>query len=180
MSRPRVHVHEDLSYSQWHRDYLPHLYVRRGHRFDVVDRDWSEFCHYCREPLALIETLRDVGQDITDKNTRQTVRWAEMAGKDAFIAAFQVPRPSEVQARIDALEREVRELENAYPITGFRTRQLYPRPASDVRQMTPVGWAKAIHDLHLRHYVVCPRRPALSLEEVARVDGDHAGRMRLL
>lgn len=185
MSRPRRFAHEDLSYSQWHRHALPELYGRRGHRFDVVDRDWSEFCHFCREPLALVETLRDIGQDIADKNVRQTVRWAELAGKEAYVAAFRVERPAEIQARIDQLEREVRRLEASYPIVGFRVQQLWPQ-RSTVIDLAPEEWAKVIRDIHLRHQVVaCTQAPwphgldGVKPDEERTVSGDLHGIVRM-
>lgn len=157
MSRPRRHVHEDLSYSHWHRQFLPDLYDRIGHRFDVVDRDWTEYCHRCREPLVLVETVRDVGQNLADKNTRVLRRLAELAGLDAYLVAYRVDRPKEVQRIIDEHEREVRRLELEHPIVGFRVRKLSPRVGPLV-SMTPEQWAGFIAGIHVHHYrSTCPR-----------------------
>ena len=63
---------EDLTYSIWHMEQFPSAYERIQHRFVQADRDFTEFCHYCSDPLAIIETVRDIGQDLLDKSVTVT------------------------------------------------------------------------------------------------------------
>ena len=95
---------EDYAYSEAHRKELPLLYSRIGHRLDLCDRDWTEFCHWCKEPLGIYELVRDVGQDLNDKATTVTRRLAKLATRPAFLAAWRVERPAEDALReADAL-----------------------------------------------------------------------------
>jgi hypothetical protein len=172
MSRRR-RPHEDLSYSHWHYEYLPWLYERVGHRLHAADRDFTEFCFACREPLAIYETVRDVGQDLRDKGTRVTTRLAQRADVEAYLVAWKTERPQEVQQRIDGLSAEVRDLERAYPIVSFRVRQLHP-VRTDVQCLSPAEWARLVRDLHARHWELAHRQaPAFT------VAGDLLGRVRL-
>jgi hypothetical protein len=144
---------DDVSYGEAHRYALPALYKRIGHRLDTADRDWTEFCHYCKKPLSTIETVRDVGQDVRDKATTVTRKIAEAAGLRGFLAAWRCVRPPEVEARINELGRELMELQTRYPITGFQVRELCP--LGDVVPLSPDEWWEVIAAIHRSHHDTC-------------------------
>jgi hypothetical protein len=155
MSRLRKYG-EDLTYGEEHRHRLPQLYKRIGHRIDMADRDWTEFCHWCKEPLGIYEEIRDVGQNINEKATTVTRRLANMAGIPAFLFAWRVDRPAEVQREIERLNSRVRELESSYPILGFQAKQLSPVRGQVIR-MTTEEWWQDILALHRDHHRVCSK-----------------------
>lgn len=126
MSSRRRWPGNDLAFSQAHRDALPDHYGRIGHRLDVADRDWTEFCHHCKTPLAIFEEIRDVGQNVGDKATTITRRLADRAHLPAWLLAWRVERPKSVQSRMDELNQEIRDLEALHPIVGFKVRKLWP------------------------------------------------------
>jgi len=145
---------EDLTYGEWHRDALPEKYGRIGHRIDMADRDWTEYCHYCKTPLALIEEVRDVGQDLRDKGVAVTRNLAMMAQMPAFLMAWRNDRPPEVDEEIDRLNRRIRELESQWPITGFTIRNLRHR-SSRLEPVTPDDWLEHLLIIHREHHAEC-------------------------
>lgn len=145
---------EDLTVAEWHRNMLPVFYERRGHRLDMADRDWTEFCHFCKNPLAVWEEVIDRGQDLSDKATTVTRRMGERAHITAMLVAARVSRPPEVQAAIDALNAEIRRLESLHPIEYFTVRRLHPHPGTFV-QLTPDEFAAEIYLLHRDHHQSC-------------------------
>ena len=153
MSRRRKYG-EDLTYGEEHRVRLPELYGRLGHRIDLADRDWTEFCHWCKEPLGIYEEVRDVGQDMNDKATTVTRNLARRADVPAFLFGWRVERPAEVDAEIRQLNSRIRELEASYPIVSFRAKQIVPIRGSLV-SMTPGEWWEGIYALHRAHHRSC-------------------------
>lgn len=147
---------EDLTVAEWHRHALAALYRRNGHRLDMADRDWTEFCHYCKEPLGIWEEVVDRGQNLYDKATTITRRIAQRANLPALLVAARIVRPLEVQRRIDELNAEIRALEAAYPIEHFTVRRLTPAPSSFERY-TPEEFAAEIYLLHRDHHAHCRR-----------------------
>lgn len=156
MSRVRRY-REDYTYAEEHREALPWLYGRIGHRTKMVDRDWTEFCHWCYEPLGLYEATRDRGQDLDDKSTTLTRRVAGRARMPAFLFAWHVDRPDEVDRELNALYQRERQLEQQYPIQSFRAKQLHPR-RGPVVEMTPAEWwEQGVLMLHRAHHAGCHR-----------------------
>jgi hypothetical protein len=145
---------EDLTYAEWHRQFLPHVYPRIGHRQDMADRDWTEFCHHCKEPVAVIEEVIDRGQDINDKATTVTRKLASRADVFAALVAPRIDRPTAVQQEIDQLNSRLRELESAYPIMRFAAKQLWPN-RTPLRTYLPDEWAEQLLILHRSHHHIC-------------------------
>ena len=160
MSRSERYNARDLTYSAAHRVALRELYERIGHRADACDRDWTEYCHFCWEPLAIYEEVRDRGQDLSDKQTGVTVRLATRAHLPAALIAWRTGRPDEVQARMDELHKELRALEARYPITGFTVRKLRPGRGEFESLAPPEHWHR-IALLHAEHEIRCTRVPLL-------------------
>ena len=64
MSLKERYGKRDLTYSSWHRpeSISRFLEKRYAYNLDFIDLDAIEYCHFCKEPLALIELAQDVGQ----------------------------------------------------------------------------------------------------------------------
>lgn len=175
MSRRRFYG-EDFAYPEAHRTELPLLYRRTGHRLDMCDRDFTEFCHWCKDPIGLFELVRNVGQDLNDKATTVTRRLASRAAIPAFLVAWRVDRPDETQARIDTLNRELIDLCTRHPIASFRARQLYPRRSAWIDFTPHEWWQEGVLILHRSHYARC----AAAHEAVARGNETAVAWQRLL
>lgn len=167
MPRSELYHGRDLTYSGAHRLALPQLYGRIGHRADACDRDWTEYCHYCWTPLGIYEEVRDRGQDLADKQTGVTVRLATRAALPAGLIAWRTARPPEVQARIDALHKELKRLESLYPITGITVRELWPQ-RGDFEPITPEEHWRRVALLHAEHEASCPKVPELERQRLQR------------
>jgi len=145
---------EDLAFAQWHRNKLTSLYKRIGHRLDLCDRDWTEFCHFCKEPLALIEEVVDRGQDLNEKSVRVTRRLAERSRTEAYLLAPRIERPTEVQNEIDALQERVLELQTKYPIAYFTIKELWPSHGQ-LKRLEEMDCARFILSIHRAHHSRC-------------------------
>lgn len=161
---------EDLTFAEWHRKYLPEQYARIGHRLDLANRDWTEFCHHCKLPLAILEEVVDRGQNLNEKATTVTRNLAKMADVDAYLIAPRIDRPREVQNEIDQLNARIRELEAQNPIVEFHLKELYPQHSS-LKSMTPTETAEFFLVLHRRHHEQCMK---------AKAQGEFASKRHLL
>jgi hypothetical protein len=122
----------------------------------MLDRDWTEFCHWCREPLALYESRFDDGRVLDEKNVTVTKRTATLVGIPAFVFFELIPRPQEVEDEIKRLSRRMLEIAAAYPPTRFRARQIWPERGREV-VLTPKEWAdEGILMVHRAHHATCP------------------------
>lgn len=160
MSRSERYNARDLTYSAEHRRALPRLYQRIGHRADACDRDWTEYCHFCWEPLGIFEEVRDRGQDLADKSTGVTERLAMRARLTAGLIAWQCDRPADIQAEIDRLHARLRQLEAMHPISGFVVRPLYPQRGPFEHITVAEHWRR-IAQMHAAHESSCARVPRL-------------------
>lgn len=147
---------EDLTYAEWHRNALPEHYGRVGHRIDMANRDWTEYCHYCKTPLAVVEEVRDVGQNLLDKGVTITRHLAAALNRPGYLMAWRTERPKEVDAEINALNKRIRELEAAWPIVEFTIRRLRSRDAR-LEKVTPDVWMEALLIVHREHHAECGR-----------------------
>jgi len=158
VTRPQKYL-IDPTYGLLHRHELPQLWRRRGHRFDMVDRDWTEYCHHCREPLALFEELRDNGYDLTDKATTVTERLASKSTPmQAVLFAWRVERPPEVQADIDRLSRQLLQLYKSAPgrLVSVRAQRLTPERGPIV-SLEPNQWWEWVAATHADHHRRCDK-----------------------
>lgn len=155
MARSRKYG-EDLTYSEWHREKLFEKYGRVGHRTDMADRDWTEYCHYCKTPLTLIEEVRDRGQDLRDKGVSVTRNLASMANIPAFLMAWRNERTREADREINQLHQQIRDLEAQWPITGFTIKNLRQR-GSQLIKITPDQWLEHLLIIHREHHHKCAR-----------------------
>jgi len=122
----------------------------------MADRDFTEFCHFCKEPLLICELVRDVGQNLYDKATTVTRRLAARSGVHAYLLGYEVHRSWSIQREIDDLNQRVIELEQRTPPTAFRVRSLYPI-CGELRTVSPNEWAQWLLLSHRRHHATCRR-----------------------
>lgn len=129
----------DRTYSAWHRRQSTRRFVgiENAQRLHMIDLDASLYVEYddsTKEPLALIETARDVQQAI--KPATVTRNLARRADIPAFTLLYT---PSGCLNPAD----------KSWPdIASFRVKRIWPNP-TDWKTVTPDGWAKCL--LHIRH-----------------------------
>lgn len=128
----------DLAYSAWHRPGSLARFIgfERAVRVAMVDTDavlFTECDPRSMEPLALIETARDVGQ--VGKETRALAALARRANLPAFVLLYRVAESSNPgDPRFD-------------DIAMFRVRRVFPYLESSWRTLTPPQWATALLDI---------------------------------
>jgi hypothetical protein len=144
----------DLAYSAWHRPRSAGRYVGidRAQNLGMIDVDCVLYVEYdtdTREPLALIETARDVGQQ--HKPATITAALARRAHIPAFTVLYEAangPNPSDQR----------------FPdIARFRVKRLWPQPERSWRVVSPEQWAQAL--LHIRQW------SSFRLDQAAANDG---------
>ena len=94
MSRLERYDTRDRVFSHWHRRALPDFVT-------AIDIDFLEYCHRCRETLALIELAQDVGQSF--KPTPVLERLARRANVPAYLIFYRIDGDSVIEARVQAL-----------------------------------------------------------------------------
>jgi hypothetical protein len=145
--------HRDLTYNRWHRpDRLTrYLGGRAADACGMVDIDGFEYCRFCYEPLALVETARQV----YPKDANATVRLGRTAGVTVYSLAFDVDGTDEVRCS------ECNHIIEHGDITCFRIRQLWPTPViKRVETLTPKQWANCLAKMREEHWLDCPKKPA--------------------
>lgn len=131
----------DLSYSAWHRAASIRRYVgwEKAQLLCMCDADcvlFLEYAPYTKEPLCLIETAIDVGQQ--HKPATAIARLAKRARIPAYLVLYSRGRS---RNPADFRMRDVR---------GFRIKRLWPSPEVNWRHVTPQEWAAAL--LHIREW----------------------------
>lgn len=131
----------DRSYSAWHRRLSIGRYVgiERAQLLAMIDLDASLYVEYddgTKEPLALIETARDVGQHW--KSATVTLQLATRADLPCYVVLYE----------LGALANPADS--SALDILSFRVRRLYPSPISTWRKFTPQEWAENLEKLRKR------------------------------
>lgn len=138
MSRHERYGTRDLTYSRWHR-YALHDGIT------MIDLDAIEYCRRCRMPLALIETARDVGQDIKPVTVLKKLA---MTGNVEAICLLYTP--SDVPCECDERGRRPG---CEHGILSMRVRRVAPNEARKWTVITPAeyaGWLCSLHDGHER------------------------------
>ena len=96
----------------------------------MIDLDASLYVEYddgTKEPIALIETARDVGQKY--KCATVTTNLAKRAELPCFVVLYSL---SSDKNPADT---------TWFDIESFRVKRLWPKPENDWRVMTPQEWA---------------------------------------
>ncbi len=145
-----------LVYSSWHRRYSTARFVgiEAAQRLAMVDIDcylWVEYDDRSREPLALIETARDVGQEA--KVATITRNLARRAGIAAYVALYRHAESGNPAAR------------GVPDIASFRVKRLRPRPEAVWRTYSLQEWARnllALRDFGARRLDLEARAESLA------------------
>ncbi len=128
-----VYDTRDRSYSAWHRRLSTGRFVgiEKAQLLAMIDLDASLYVEYddgTKEPLALIETARDIGQNY--KNATVTRKLAARANLPCFVVLYHLsdnPNPANT---------------NYKDIDRFRVKRLYPNMESNWRVLDPKEWAE--------------------------------------
>lgn len=125
----------DRTYSAWHRRLSTRRFVGidRAQLLAMIDLDASLFVEYddgTKEPVALIETARDVGQD--HKPVTVSRHLAMRARLPCYLLLY---RCGESANPADPLWRD---------ITSFRIKRVWPREERSWRTIEPGEWAQAL------------------------------------
>ena len=146
---------EDLTYAEQHRHEFPEFFGRHlGHRFHQADRDWTESCCACREPLMLVEEQRGGPgfKDPLDKGLTITRRLAERANVEAWQVVWFSDRPIEVQNEIAHLGRRISQLEALHPIKHFEVRAIRRFTPRKMVPLTTRQWWDWVALRHRDHH----------------------------
>lgn len=133
--REEIFGSRDLSYSAWHRAASIRRYVgwERAQLLSMADADSILFIEYengSKEPLCLVETAVDVGQN--NKPATAIMRLAKRAQIPAYLVLYQrADRRNPADSRF-------------WDIRGFRIKRLFPRPEFTWRYVSPAEWATGL------------------------------------
>ena len=131
------YAQRDGTYSAWHRRLSTRRFVglENAQRLAMIDIDaciYVEYSDDSKEPLALIEVAKDVGQ--TYKNHKITQRLA-MRCVPVLPAYVVLYTPGEQPNPAD----------RKWPdISKFRALRIWPNPTTEWRIFTPSEWAKVL------------------------------------
>lgn len=125
----------DLTYSKWHRPKSISRFLddRYAYNLDFIDLDAIEYCYFCKEPLALGELARDVGQ--SHKPTTVCCKLANRASLPAYLT-FYTSRNGD--------------------IVEFRVQQVAPI-FEEYGILTPKQYAELLQSFRESHYPMCER-----------------------
>ena len=135
MSQEERYGERDLSYSAWHRVRSISRYVglEAAQGLKMVDQDvtlYLELDSLSREPLALIEVARDIGQG--EKPASSMARLAARCNLPAFVVLYK-PSPS-----LNPADKR------QFDIDRFRVKRVWPAPEHVWRTLTPAEWARGL------------------------------------
>ena len=132
----------DLLYSGWHRPRSISRFLGRriAALVTVIDVDWCEYCNWCYQPIALIET-QESGR--MPKSANVTQRLAARADLAAFSVSYE---PSDDGA----------------DILMFRVRQIHPDSAEvvDLKPKTYARWLWGLRRTHENEKPLCAAKTA--------------------
>lgn len=125
----------DRTYSAWHRRLSTRRYIGidRAQLLSMIDLDAALYIEYdndSKEPLALIETARDVGQGW--KSAGVTKRLAQRAGIPGYVLLYRCsksPNPAD---------------SSCPDVDQFRVKRLWPQAEKAWRTLTPSEWASGL------------------------------------
>lgn len=133
----------DQSYSAWHRRGSTRRFVgiEKAQLLAMIDLDCALYVEYddrSKEPIALIEIARDVGQEykpatVTKRLARRCV--PELRAYTLLYRQAETPNPA------DPRERD---------IACFRVRRIWPEPETDWKMLSPAEWAALLLEIRER------------------------------
>jgi hypothetical protein len=130
----------ERAYSAWHRRASTRRFVgiEKAQALAMIDVDvalWVEYDDATKEPLALIETAMDRGQDVKPATVTKRLAQRCYPTLPAYILLYRLaatPNPADPE-HLD--------------IDQFRVRRLWPRPETLWQTLTPQEWAEKLLEL---------------------------------
>ena len=134
-------MHEELyhdrrrDYSAWHRRNSTRRFVgfEDAQLLSMIDLDAALYVEYddgSKEPLALIETAQDVGQN--QKTATVTLNLARRAGIPCFVVLYRLSEDA------NPADHKWQDIE------AFRVKRLHPNEEKGWRVLTPFEWAQTL------------------------------------
>lgn len=132
MSQEERYGNRDGAYSAWHRRSSTGRYVgiERAQTLAMIDIDATLYVEYddgTKEPIALIETAQDIGQDYKNATvTRNLARRSNLPGLVVLYRCSDMPNPADLRYQ---------------DIEKFRVKRIYPQEETKWRELTPSEYA---------------------------------------
>jgi hypothetical protein len=141
-----------LLYSAWHRSRSIARFIgsRRAWALTYIDIDCCEYCPWCRQPLALIETARG---ETAPKEARVSTVLGQMAGVPVYSVAYIAGAGAVCDGE---------------DIEWFRWRQLWPSRLPE-QHGTPAEYAAWLYELRIEHASSCDAEPLIEPFERERL-----------
>jgi len=142
MAQEEKYNSRERSYSAWHRRNSTRRFIGIEHAqlLAMIDLDASLYVEYddgTKEPIALIETARDVGQPW--KTATVTQKLAQRADLPCFVVLYTL---SDNDNPADSQWKD---------IAQFRVKRLHPQEKSEWEVVTPLEWAQRL--LRMRKWI---------------------------
>lgn len=140
MAQEEKYNTRDRSYSAWHRRRSTQRFVgiELAQLLAMIDLDSSLYVEYDdgnKEPLALVETARDVGQSFKPATVTKNLARRCVPTVPAFVLLYKLgdaPNPADKQWK---------------DIISFRARRIWPEPETVWTSFTPERWANLLVNL---------------------------------
>lgn len=150
----------DSSYSAWHRTaslrrYLGEDLAATLKCCDLDHSIWIEHADGTKEPILLIETAMDVGQD--QKTTTVLRQLAKRASLPAYCVLYRRSKTANVG--------DLRFTD----IDSFRIRRVWPDPESEWTDLTPQQWAERLLIIRARGAAKLDRETKSGVIEAPRL-----------
>ena len=136
MPQEEKHGTRSLTYSAWHRSKSICRFVTEETALTLamIDVDHVLYCEYdneSKEPIALIEEAKDIGQEVKAGTVTQAL--ARRAGLPALVVLWKE----------DA--RHLNPADENWPdLLSLRVKRLWPVPESQWKKLTPQEWADCL------------------------------------
>ena len=143
MSRHERYGTRSLVYSKWHRFFL-------GDREPMIDLDAVEYCNQrgCNVPLVLVETARDVGQQV-----KPTTVLKRLAERSATLAICVLYKPSKwVVDDASGCGCEPRDInpDCDHGIESLRVKRVWP-DQTGWKKMAPEEYREYLRSIRVEH-----------------------------
>lgn len=137
MAQEEIYGTRDRAYSAWHRRRSTARFVgiERAQTLAMIDLDAALYVEYddgTKEPIALIETAADVGQQWKPSIVTMKLARRCQPTLPAFVVLYR--KSNERNPADDA----------AHDIIGFRVRRLHPNEQRYWTELTPQQWAEKL------------------------------------
>jgi len=157
MSDEERYGERDLTYSNWHRVRSIGRFVGRdmAELLTMIDIDDFEYCKFCGDPLAAIETARDVGQsNKTYRVVQKVARGLDILGLLVYYKPSERMIPGRTEHGVTRLMPDIDwfriQVVNQPTVSLERgVRRVAP---SKQHRITPLKYAQWLEHLHTEHH----------------------------